>query len=109
MSTEQNKEIVSRAMAALGRGDYKGFLADADNDLSFTLAGTTPFSGTIQGKQVVEEALQGLLGTNLEGGGIAMTIDNLIAEGEYVAGSHKVTGLGIICHGGLDRGSSISS
>ena len=85
MSTEQNKEIVRRAMAALGRGDYTGFLADADDDLAFTLAGTTPFSGTIQGKQAVEEALQGLLGTKLEGGGITMTIDNLIAEGEYVA------------------------
>ena len=85
MSTEQNKEIVRRAMAALGRGDYTGFLADADDDFVFTLTGTTPFSGTIQGKQAVEEALRGLLGGKLEGGGIAMTIDNLIAEGEYVA------------------------
>ena len=85
MSTEQNKEIVRRAMAALGRGDYTGFLADADDDLVFTLTGATPFSGTIQGKQAVEEALRGLLGGKLEGGGIAMTIDNLIAEGEYVA------------------------
>jgi len=85
MSTEQNKEIVRRAMAALGRGDYAGFLADADEDFAFTIAGATPFSGTIQGKQAVDEALHGLLGTKLEGGGIAMTIDNLIAEGEYVA------------------------
>ena len=85
MSTEQNKEIVRRAMAALGRGDFTGFLADADDDFVFTLTGTTPFSGTIQGKQAVEEALRGLLGTKLEGGGIVMTIDNLIAGGEYVA------------------------
>ena len=85
MSTEQNKEIVRRAMDALGRGDYAGFLADADDDFEFILMGTTPFSGTIKGKQAVEEALHGLLGTKLEGGGLAMTIDNLIAEGEYVA------------------------
>ncbi|MBI3303301.1 MAG: nuclear transport factor 2 family protein [Deltaproteobacteria bacterium] len=85
MSTEQNKEVVRRAMAALGRGDMTGFLTDADDDFTFTLIGTTPFSGTIRGKQAVLEALRNALGTRIEGGGIAMTIDNLIAEGDYVA------------------------
>ena len=85
MSTEQNKEVVRRAMAALGCGDIAGFLADADDDVTFTLIGTTPFSGTIRGKQTVLEVLRSALGTRIEGGGIAMTIDNLIAEGDYVA------------------------
>ncbi len=85
MSAEQNKEIVRRAIAALSRGDLEGFLADAADSVTFTLIGTTPFSGTIQGKQKVLEGLSGILVPRLEGGTIAMTIDNLIAEGEYVA------------------------
>jgi ketosteroid isomerase-like protein len=85
MSSEQNKEIVRRSVAAFSRGDFAGYLADAADDFRFTLIGDTPFSGTIQGKQAVLEGLQSILGTRLEGGAIAMTIENLIAEGDYVA------------------------
>ena len=85
MSTEQNKDIVRRSIAAFSQGDFAGYLADAADDFSFTLIGNTPFSGTIQGKQAVLEGLQSILGTRLEGGAIAMTIENLIAEGDYVA------------------------
>ena len=84
MSTEQNKDLVRRAMAALGRGDMEGYLADAADDFAFTLTGTTPFSGTLHGKQAVLDMLRTGLQPNLASAGIEMTIENLIAEGEYV-------------------------
>jgi uncharacterized protein len=84
MSAEQNKEIVRRAIAALSRGDMEGFLADAADDVTLTIMGT--LFPPIQGKQQVLKGLRNTLGARLEGGGaIAMTIENLIAEGDYVA------------------------
>ena len=82
--SEQNKEIVRNAVAALSKGDYDAFLADAADDVSFTLIGETELSGTISGKQTLSDALKQLLGGGLEAP-IQMTIDNLIAEGDFVA------------------------
>ncbi|MCS6925960.1 MAG: nuclear transport factor 2 family protein [Candidatus Binatia bacterium] len=84
MSTAHNKQIVRRAIAALSRGDMEGFLADAADDVTLSVMGTA-FS-PIQGKQKVLKALHNTLVARLENGGaIAMTIENLIAEGDYVA------------------------
>ena len=81
---EQNKEIVRQAIAALSRGDMDGFLADAADDVTFSVMGA--LFPPIQGKQKVLKGLRNTLGGRLEGGGaIAMTIENLIAEGDYVA------------------------
>ena len=91
MSSEQNKAIVRKAIDALSRGDMTGFVADAADDVSFTLIGSTPLSGTLQGKQNIEKGLREILGGRLEGGAIAMTIENLVAEGEYVA--EQATGI----------------
>jgi len=84
MSAEQNKEIVRRAIAALSRGDMEGFLADAADEVTLTVMGS--MFPPIQGKQKVLKGLRNSLVARLEGGGaIAMTIENLIAEGDYVA------------------------
>lgn len=84
MATEPNKEIVRRAIAALSRGDMEGFLADAADDVTLSVMGTA--FAPIQGKQKVLKALRNALVARLENGGaIAMTIENLIAEGDYVA------------------------
>ena len=49
-TTEQNKTIVRRAVAAMSRGDMDGFLADAADNIVFTATGTVPgFSGRIEG------------------------------------------------------------
>jgi len=85
-NTEHNKDIVRRAIAAMSRGDMEGFLADAADDVIFTPIGTVPrFSGRIQGKDVLLKGLKRALSARLEEGRIEMTIENLIAEGEYVA------------------------
>ena len=76
MSTEQNKEIVRRAIAALSRGDMDGFLADAADDVTLSVMGS--LFPPIQGKQKVLKGLRNSLVARLENGGaIAMTIDNL--------------------------------
>ena len=81
---EQNKETVRRAIAAISRGDLEGFMADAAEDVTLSVMGAV--FPPIHGKQKVLKGLRDALGAKLEGGGaIAMTIENLIAEGEYVA------------------------
>ena len=81
---EQNKEIVRRAIAAISRGDLEGFMADAAEDVTLSVMGAV--FPPIHGKQKVLKALRNALGAKLEGGGaIVMTIENLIAEGDYVA------------------------
>jgi ketosteroid isomerase-like protein len=81
---EQNKEIVRRAIAAISRGDLEGFMADAAEEVTLSVMGA--IFPPIQGKQKVLKGLRNALGARLENGGaIVMTIDNLIAEGDYVA------------------------
>jgi len=81
---EQNKEIVRRAIAAISRGYLDGFMADASEDVTLSVMGAV--FPPIHGKVKVLKGLRNALGARLENGGaIAMTIENLIAEGEYVA------------------------
>jgi uncharacterized protein len=84
MSTEENKEIVRRAIAAVGRGDFDGFVADAAEDFSLAIMGCN-WPQPIQGKQRVRDTVKGMLtGLLANSGAIMMTIDRLIAEGDYV-------------------------
>jgi uncharacterized protein len=81
---EQNKEIVRRAIAAISRGDLEGFMADAADDVTLSVMGA--ILPPIQGKAKVLKGLRNALGARLENGGaIVMTIENLIADGDYVA------------------------
>ena len=81
---EQNKEIVRRAIAAISRGDLEGFMGDAADDVTLSVMGT--MFPPMQGKQKVLKGLRNVLAARLENGGaIATTIENLIAEGDYVA------------------------
>ena len=80
---EQNKEIVRRAIAAISRGDLEGFMADAADDVVLSVMGVV--FPPIEGKQKVLKALRNTLGAKLEGGAIVMTIEKLIADGDFVA------------------------
>jgi ketosteroid isomerase-like protein len=81
---EQNKEIVRRAIAAISRGDLEGFMGDAADDVTLSVMGTKFLP--IQGKQKVLKGLRNALVARLENdGAIAMTIEHLTAEGDYVA------------------------
>lgn len=81
---EQNKEIVRRAIAAISRGDLDGFMGDAADDVTLQVMGTV--FPPIHGKPKVLKGLRNALAARLENGvAIAMTIENLLADGEYVA------------------------
>lgn len=82
--SEHNKQIVRTAVDALSRGDYEKFLADASDDLEFHVIGDTAFSGTVSGKATLLAQLEQALGDGLEGT-LEMSIQNLIAEGDFVA------------------------
>jgi ketosteroid isomerase-like protein len=83
-TTEQNKETVRRAVSAMGRGDWAGLLAEATDDFTLTVMMTPAEANTIRGKEKVAKVLRRALGDRLEGGVIVMTIENLLADGEYV-------------------------
>ncbi len=82
--SEDNKAIVRAAVESLSKGDYPGFLAAAADDLEFHVIGKTAFSGTVTGKETLLAQLNEALGDGLEGH-LEMTIDRLIAEGDYVS------------------------
>lgn len=84
MSAEQHKATIRRATDALGEGDIEGFLADTTDDFEFTLGGNPPGGRSVKGKQAMIDLLKALFGQKLERSAIAMTIENMIAEGDYV-------------------------
>ena len=93
MSSEHNKAVVRKAIDALSRGDMAGFLADAADDVSFTLIGSTPLSGTIRGKNTIEQGLTTILGERLEGGAAEAQLLERSRMGEVAAGDDEVGGL----------------
>jgi ketosteroid isomerase-like protein len=84
MSAAENKELIRNMLAELGKGNAQAFLGAMADDVRFTVMGTTKYSGTYNGKQDVVNKLLGPLGAQLEGG-ISLTPDNFIAEGDFVA------------------------
>ncbi|MGH7934643.1 MAG: nuclear transport factor 2 family protein [Candidatus Binataceae bacterium] len=84
MGAAENKELVRNMFAELAKGNAEAFLANMADDVRFTVMGTTKWSGTFNGKREVIGKLLTPLAAELEGG-IALTPDNLIAEGDFVA------------------------
>ncbi len=83
MGSAENKEIVRNMFAELSKGNPEGFLGKMADDVRFTVQGTTKFSGTSTSKQELLSKVLGPLSAQLEGG-ITITPDNFIAEGDYV-------------------------
>ena len=84
MGAAENKEIVRNIFAELSKGNGQAFLDALADDISFTIIGTSKYSGTFNGKQELTTRLLGPLTAQLEGG-LTITPDNFIAEGDYVA------------------------
>jgi uncharacterized protein len=83
MSTAENKRIVESFYDAGNRGDMDttmGLLAD---DVVWTNIGTTKYSGTFTGKGALVENILGPVFGQLKRG-IAATVDNVVAEGDFV-------------------------
>lgn len=84
MGAAENKELIRNMFAELSKGNGEAFLGTLADDVRYTIIGTSKYSSTFTGKQDLINRLLGPLTAQLEGG-IALTPDNLIAEGEYVA------------------------
>jgi uncharacterized protein len=84
MGAAENKELVRNMFAELSKGNSQAFLDTMADNVRFTIIGTTKFSGTFNGKQEFVNRVLMPLGAQLEGG-LTITPDNFIAEGDYVA------------------------
>ena len=84
MSATENKELIRNMFAELSKGNGQVFLDAMADNVRFTIIGTTKYSGTCNGKQEIVNKVLAPLSAQLEGG-LTITPDNFIAEGEFVA------------------------
>jgi len=84
MGAAENKQLIQNMFAELSKGNAEAFLGNMADDVRFTIIGTTKYSGTFNGKQELIAKLLGPLTSQLEGG-LTITPDNFIADGDYVA------------------------
>lgn len=83
MGITENKQVVLDFFEAGARGDMDTCFALLADDVRWTNIGSTKFSGTYIGKQVLAEDLLGPLFSQLRAG-ISSEIERLTAEGDIV-------------------------
>ena len=83
MGAAENKQLIRDMFAELSKGNAQAFLGNMADNVRFTIIGTTKFSGTFNGKQELVNKVLTPLTSQLEGG-LTITVDNLIAEGDHV-------------------------
>ena len=84
MGAAENKALIQNMFNELSKGNPQAFLDSMADNVKFTIIGTTKFSGTFIGKQEIVGKVLQPLGSQLEGG-LTITPDNFIAEGDFVA------------------------
>lgn len=80
----ENKQIVQAFYEVGNRGDLDACMALLADDIRWTNIGSTKYSGTFVGKEELTGKLLGPVFGQLKAGITAM-IDNVIAEGDFVA------------------------
>ena len=83
MGAAENKQLIRDMFAELSKGNAQAFLGNMADNVRFTIIGTTKFSGTFNGKPELVNKVLTPLTSQLEGG-LTITVDNLIAEGDCV-------------------------
>lgn len=83
MTVAENKQTIRAFYAAANRGDTAGFMRYIADDVTWRNMGSTKFSGVFAGKNTLVEKLLTPLFGQLKAG-ISCTIDNIVAEDEYV-------------------------
>jgi ketosteroid isomerase-like protein len=84
MGAAENKKLIQDMFAELSKGNAQAFLNNMADNVKFTIIGTTKYSGTCNGTQeLISKVLQPLT-AQLEGG-LTITPENFIADGDYVA------------------------
>jgi len=84
MGATENKALIQNMFAELAKGNGQAFLDNMADEVRVTLIGTTVFSGTFNGKKEFVEKVLAPISKQLDGG-ITITPDNFIAEGDFVA------------------------
>jgi ketosteroid isomerase-like protein len=84
MGAAENKQFISNMFAELSKGNGDAFLNALADDIRFTIIGSTKYSGTFKGKQELINKLLAPLNAQVEGG-MSITPENLIADGDFVA------------------------
>jgi len=84
MGAAENKQLIQNMFIEVAKGNRRIFLDIMADDVRFTVIGTTWVSGTFTGKGELVGKVMGPLMAQLDGG-IAITPDNFIADGDYVA------------------------
>jgi ketosteroid isomerase-like protein len=83
MGIAENKRIIQAFYEASNRGDMEGCLALFADDVKWTNIGSTRYSGSYIGKPDLVAKLLGPVFGQMKAG-IRATIDNVIAEGDFV-------------------------
>lgn len=83
MSPDERKQKIRDGFKALAAGDGEPLMSIFASDVQWTIIGDTRFSGTYDGMEDLAARLLGPLGELVEGH-LHITVDNLIAEGDYV-------------------------
>ncbi len=85
MSLDANKQIIRDFFAALSSGDRARFQALLDEDVAWTIIGSTPLSKTYRGHLGVEPGLLGAVRRQIDTkAGVKLEVIELIAEGDKV-------------------------
>ena len=83
MSTEQNKKIVIGMLENLSRGNMAGVLEALAENSTWWIVGNHPLISGTKTKQEVSESFKNF--DSFFPKGMKITVDNAIAEGDYVA------------------------
>jgi ketosteroid isomerase-like protein len=82
MSAKKNKDIVDKVNASFAEGGIEGFLSFCADDVTWTIVGTK----TVIGKDAIREWM-----TTWDTEHPKFTIDNVIAEGDFVIAHGEMT------------------
>lgn len=83
MSTEQNRQLLQHIHAQLAQGDSRPLVESLADEVSWTVMGSSSWSGTYRGKQAVLGELLAPLGRRFAGQ-YRSTAQSFIAEGDCV-------------------------
>jgi ketosteroid isomerase-like protein len=83
MSATENQTLIAEAFAACEHGDYHPFFKVVSDDVRWTVIGTTPISGTFEGKQAFLDGAVVPLHDRLAGP-IQATVLDVFGDGDHV-------------------------
>jgi uncharacterized protein len=83
MGTEETRARIAHVFSAWAEGDTKPFFALVDDDVIWTVIGTTPISGRYESKREFLKGAFGRLGPRLEGVPRSKVV-NVLVDGDHV-------------------------